>query len=151
MDFSGSTPHFRHRRSTAFQGGIGRLLYQGRDYDLFYLRKDSVHLSVKWTLRVHLSGGTSFNLPVQNTRYFVLCKFWINIVSIFISLTFRLEFKFICKAERTIKLPNKTWRMPGMGRASGRLSSGLRREDSSNSRSRCWENLLLWGSSELLA
>ena len=59
----------------ALLGGIGRLSYQGGDYDLFYLRKDSVHLSVKWTLRVHLSGGTSFNLPVQNTRYYVLCKF----------------------------------------------------------------------------
>ena len=46
-----------------------------------------------------------FNLSVQITCYFVICKFRIAVVSIFVSLTFRLEFKFVCKAERTTKLP----------------------------------------------
>ena len=56
-----------------------------------------------------------FNLSVQITRYFVICKFRIVIVSIFVSLTFRLEFKIICKAERTIKLPNKNVTNAGDG------------------------------------
>ena len=56
-----------------------------------------------------------FNLSVQITRYFVICKFRIAIVSIFVSLTFRLEFKIICKAERTIKLPNKNVTNAGDG------------------------------------
>ena len=56
-----------------------------------------------------------FNLSVQITRYFVICKFRIAIVNIFVSLTFRLEFKIICKAERTIKLPNKNVTYVGDG------------------------------------
>ena len=57
--------------------------------------------------RSELFWWNQFNLSVQITRYFVICKFRIAVVSIFVSLTFRLEFKIICKAERTIKLPNK--------------------------------------------
>ena len=42
-----------------FAGRHREVSYQGGDYDLFYLPKYSVHLSVKWTLGANFFGGTS--------------------------------------------------------------------------------------------